>query len=160
MYKSHPATIRGLFKLQDDKVSARGDIIKTLIDLIVSGSKSEYAQAKQDGLRGGEAFNNSMNYSELTERVTFNVIAGSFQNKDNAENYVNELNESGYEGVNVLDKSGTGFFRVSLVEFKYKDFGDALEYRNSVNKKEEMNTWLLTKVKNENTISKKDNDTN
>lgn len=70
----------------------------------------------------------------------YHIIAGSFQNPDNAENLISSYRQNGYEP-KIIGSSENGYVRVSIVAVLRKS--DALEELKKVRNNFDPNVWLL-----------------
>ncbi len=74
------------------------------------------------------------------ETFKFHIIAGSFQYKENAKEFLNQLQEQGYNAA-ILTSDKT-HYRVSMASFKNRQ--ECIMFFNELKKKGVKNIWILT----------------
>ncbi|MEI7499329.1 MAG: SPOR domain-containing protein [Bacteroidota bacterium] len=73
---------------------------------------------------------------------SFVIIVGAFRSKENAKNFIAELNEKGTQA-SIFDRSKSGLFRVTIGTFSLRE--EAMQLLSSAKSGDFNGAWLLTK---------------
>ncbi len=139
--------------LKNDSLNKSIDFTSKNIDNLLNKDKDKTDENTTDGSSNGmnnnvitnsennrTDNNNSGNINSLTKK--YFIIGGSFENINNANRYVKNLKEKGYNS-KIIGQNKYGYYRVSFNEFVNKN--KALSQLKAIRFKDNKSAWLLIK---------------